>query len=397
MAENSAGVVTFSARLFPLRLAWAQLRHEPRKLAAGVAGVVFAVLLMFMQLGFRDAMFDSATAVQRRMPGDLFIIQRESQTLWRMAPFSRRRVLQALALPEVEQAGYLYVSLADWKNPWNGRHRPALLFGIDPIAGMLQLPGVPEQLAAIKDEDTVLFDAHSHTEFGPVPEIVGRGEPLHAEVNHRRVEVRGLFDLGASFTADGNLVASHENFLRLMRDRRPYQADVGVLRLRSAADVRAVQRALGALLPNDVRVLTQEEFIRLEHDFWQNATGIGFVFTLGTLMGFLVGVVIVYQILYTEIANHLAQYATLSAIGYTHRFLLAVVAGAALLLSVLGFIPGFLLSNALYGAMQRATFLPMFMYASNVATVFSLTLLMCFLSGGLALRKLRDADPADLF
>lgn len=382
---------------FPVRFAWAQLRHEPRKLTAGVAGVAFAVVLIFMQLGFRDAMFDGATAVQRRMPGDLFVIQRESQTLWRMAPFSRRRVLQALALRDVEQAGYLYVSLADWKNPWNGRHRAVLLFGIDPSAGMLQVPGIPEQLEKIKDEDSVLFDARSHVEFGPVPEIVGRGESLHAEVNHRRIEVRGLFDLGASFAADGNLVSSHENFLRMMPERRPYQVDVGVLRLRPGADVRSVQKALGELLPNDVRVLTQAELIQLEHDFWQNATGVGFVFTLGALMGFLVGVVIVYQVLYTEIANHLGQYATLSAMGYRRRFLLAIVAGAALLLSVLGFVPGFLLSLALYGATQKATFLPMFMYPSKVSTVFVLTLVMCFFSGSLALRKLRDADPAELF
>lgn len=381
----------------PVRLAWQQLRHEPRKLLAGAAGVVFAVVLMFMQFGFRDALFDSATAVQRRMSGDLFIVHRQSQTLWRMAPFTRRRVFQALAVPEVEQAGYLYVTLVDWKNPWSGRHRPTLMFGIDPAVGLLDLPGVTDQLDAIKDEDSVLFDSHSHREFGPILDLLHRGEVVSAEVNNRRLTVRGVFRLGASFAADGNLVTSHENFLRVVRSRAPSQIDVGILVLRPGADPGVAQAAVQRLMSDDVHVVSRGELVRLEYDFWQNSTGIGFIFTLGALMGFVVGVVIVYQILYTEIANHLAQYATLTAMGHSHRFLLGIVAGAALILCVLGYVPGLLLSAALYRLTESATFLPMTLGASKPMLVLGLTLTMCCVSGAFALRKLRDADPADLF
>jgi putative ABC transport system permease protein len=386
-----------TATLLPVRLAWRQLRHEPRKLLAGVAGVVFAVVLMFMQFGYRDAMFDSAAAVQRQLSGDLFIAHRQSQTLWRMAPFSRRRVLQTLAVPDVAEATYLYVGLGDWKNPWTAKHRAILIFGIDPAIGLLELSGVPEQLDAIKDEDAVLYDAHSHPEFGPVATVMRDGQQLSAEVNHRRLYVRGLFRLGASFTADGNLVTSHENFLRILPERRPSQADLGVIRLRPGANRAAAQAAVARLMPSDVRVLTRDELVRLEHDYWENATGIGFVFTLGALMGFVVGVVIVYQILYTEVANHLAQYATLTAMGHPHRFLLGIVAGAAMILSVLGYVPGFLLSLTLYRLTERVTFLPMIFGVAKPLLVFGLTIVMCFVSGGMALRKLREADPADLF
>ncbi len=381
----------------PFRLAWRQLRQEPRKLLAGTSGVVFAVVLMFMQFGFQDAMFDSAAAVQQRLSGDLFLVHRKSQTLWRMAPFSRRRVLQALAVPGVAQATYLYVGLADWKNPLTAQHRAILIFGIDPAVGLLDLPGVPEQLDSLKPEDSVLYDAHSHAEFGPVVAALQEGKPFSAEVNHRRLYVKGLFRLGASFTADGNLVTSHENFLRILPERRPSQVDVGVLRLRRDADRSAVRAALSKLLPRDVQVLTREELIRLEQDYWENATGVGFIFTLGALMGFIVGVAIVYQILYTEIANHLPQYATLTAMGHPHRFLLGIVAGAALILSVLGYIPGLLISVVLYRVTERATFLPMIFGVTKPLWVFGLTIVMCFLSGGMALRKLREADPADLF
>lgn len=383
--------------LLAIALAWRQLRHEPRKLFAGTAGVVFAVVLMFMQFGFRDALFDSATSVQRRMSGDLFIVHRESQTLWRMGLFSRRRVFQALAVPEVAQAGYLYVTLVDWKNPWTGRHRPTLMFGIDPAAGLLDLPGIAEQLDAIKDVDTVLYDAYSHSEFGPVVDAWRKAPTFSAEINHRRLTVRGLFRLGASFAADGNLVTSHENFLRVVRSRTPGQIDVGILLLRPGADLGQVQSAVQRLMADDVRVVTREELVHLEHDYWQNSTGIGFVFTLGALMGFVVGVVIVYQILYTEIANHLSQYATLTAMGHSRTFLLGIVGGAALILSVLGYLPGVLLSAALYRLTESATFLPMTLGVPKLTLVLALTLTMCLASGTFALRKLRDADPAELF
>lgn len=383
--------------LLPWRLAWRQLRHEPRKLLAGAAGVTFAVVLMFMQFGFRDALFDSATAVQQRMSGDLFIIHRQSQTLWRMAPFARRRVFQALAVPEVARAGYLYVTLVDWKNPWAARHRPALLFGIDPAVGMLDLPGVQEQLDAIKEEDSVLFDEYGHREFGPVATVLAQGRDFSAEVNNRRLAVRGLFRLGASFAADGNLITSQENFLRVVPSRAASQVDVGILLLRSGADLEAARAALQRLMPDDVRVVTRAELIRIEHEFWENATGIGFVFTLGALMGFVVGVVIVYQILYTEIANHLAQFATLAAMGYSRRFLLAVVGAAALIVSALGYVPGAALSAGLYRLTQQSTFLPMAFGVWKPVVVFGLTVTMCCVSGAMALRKLRDADPAELF
>lgn len=392
-----AGRQRWAAAALPVDLAWRQLRHEPRKLIAGVAGVVFAVVLMLMQFGFRDALFDSATAVQRQMSGDLFIVHRQSQTLWRMAPFSRRRVFQALAVPEVERAGYFYVTLVDWRNPWTGRHRPTLMFGIDPAAGLLDLPGVPENLGVLKNEDAVIYDAHSHAEFGPVVETLLAGRALSAEVNNRRVAVRGLFRLGASFAADGNLVTSQENFLRVVAGRTPSQIDVGILLLKPGADRAAVRDTVQRLLPEDVAVVTRDELVRLEHDYWQTSTGVGFVFTLGAMMGFVVGVVIVYQILFTEIANHLGQYATLAAMGHSQRFLLGIVAGAASILSVMGYVPGVLLSFVLYRVTEGVTFLPMTLGIGKPATVFGLTLLMCVLSGGLALRKLREADPADLF
>jgi putative ABC transport system permease protein len=146
-----------------------------------------------------------------------------------------------------------------------------------------------------------------------------------------------------------------------------------------------------------VKVLTHAELVQWERNYWEQTTPIGFIFAFGSVMGLIVGMVIVYQILFSDIANHLREYATLKAIGYSNWHLSRVVLGAALLLAVLGFVPGALLSAFLYDVVGSATFLPLAMDAERLVGVFGMIFAMCAAAGLLAMRKLRDADPADMF
>jgi putative ABC transport system permease protein len=380
-------------------LAWRQLRHQPRKLAAGVAGGAFSGMLMFAQLGFRDALLDSAIGVEQHLAGELFLIRKQSDAvaLVFMAPFSRRRVEQALAVSDVQSVTDLRVGVGEWKNPWTSRSRGILVLGIDPAAGALELPGVRERLDAIKLENTVLFDARSRREYGPVVAAFADGQPVVTEVNSRRTRVEGLFQLGPSFATDGNLVTSDVNFLRLFPDREASKTTVGILRLKDGADVRRAQAAVASLMPADVKVLTRDEFIKQEHDYWKQATPIGFIFNTAMVIAFLVGVIVAHQILYAEISTHLAQYATLKAIGYTHWFLLGIVSGASLILGLFGFLPGWAIAVGLYRLTEHSTGLPMQLGAGKIAVVLTLSMAMCLVSGALAMHRLRAANPADMF
>jgi putative ABC transport system permease protein len=203
--------------------------------------------------------------------------------------------------------------------------------------------------------------------------------------------------VGASFAADGNVITSDQSFLRLFPERKQSEVSAGLITLEPGVDPMQMQRVLQANLPNDVRVMTLAEFAELEKTYWQNNTPIGFIFSLGTVIGFIVGAVIVYQILSSDVAEHLAEYATLKAIGYGDRYLLIVVFQEALILAVLGFIPGLAISTGLYAVTRGATNLPLFMTVARVVTVLTLTIGMCLLSGAIATRKLRSADPADIF
>jgi putative ABC transport system permease protein len=378
-------------------LSWLQLTREKTRLAVALSGIAFADILMFMQLGFRDALYYSNVRMHGSLKGDIVLINTQSNAVLAMKPFSQRRLYKALDLPAVQSVHPIYLDYTSWKNPITGRPRNILTFGINPEFNVFDLPGVEENLHKLKLPDVVLFDRSSRLEYGPIATDFDQGKNVTAEVRRRKIKVTGLFTLGASFGADGNLITSDVNFLRLFTTRQRGLIDIGLIKLKLGADPNQVAAYLRTYLPTDVNILTKQEFIDYERNYWASSTAIGFIFTLGTIMGFIVGTVIVYQILYTEVTDHLSEYATLKAIGYTQNYLLTVIIQEAFMLAVLGYIPGFACALFMYHVARDATLLPVLMSYERAIMVLILTIFMCFISGIIAMRKLRSADPADIF
>jgi putative ABC transport system permease protein len=383
--------------LLAIRLAWRQLRAEKARLASAIAGVLFACVLVFMQLGFRGALFESATNLIGAMRGDLFLMHPLTTASFRPEPLPRVRAQQALALPEVERAVPVYLAQATWRNPENGSRRAIQLIGVDTAAGVLEFPGLAPLVDALKRADTVAFDVQSRPEFGDIRRLLEGRDSIEVEIGNRRMDVVGLVEIGPSFGADGNVVLSEVNFRRVVKERNVAAVDLVAIKLRPGADIAATQQRLREVLPADVMVMTQAELYAHERGYWETATPIGFIFAFGSLMGLVVGMVIVYQILFSDIASHLKEYATLKAMGYSGFYLSRVVLGAALILAVTGFIPGVLLSFLLYDVVGSATFLPLRLDFVLGITVFLMIFAMCAIAGLLAVRKLRDANPADMF
>ena len=378
-------------------LAWLQLSREKMRLFVALAGIGFADILMFMQLGFRDALFDSAVTLHKNLQGDIFLISPQSTAIIAMKSFPNRRLYQALGFEGVKSISPVYMDFALWKNPETRDSRSILVLGFNPVNSVLNLPEVTSNLSTIKMPDVVLFDDSSRPEYGAIAQQFNQGKEITTEVGSRRIRVGGIFTLGASFGADGNIITSDLNFLRLFPERKDGLIDIGIIQLESNVEIESVLKNLKKELPKDVRVLSKEEFIEFEKSYWETSTAIGFIFTLGTSMGFIVGIVIVYQILYTDVADHLPEYATLKAMGYKTSYLLMVVFQEALILAVLGYLPGCTLALGLYNLTKNATNLPMVMTISRAATVLILTIIMCCVSGAIAVRKLQEADPADIF
>lgn len=378
-------------------LAWFQLIRSPIRLLVALAGISFADILMFMQLGFQEALFESNTRIHKALLGDLVVISSQSKALHDLKPFSRRRLYQALSLPQVESIVPAYIGAGAWKNPDTGDERFLMLLALEPDKPILNLPQVNQQLDRLKLGNTVLFDKASRPEFGAIAEKWAQGQIVKTELSGRQITVGGLVELGTSFAFDGNVLLSMQSFLNIFPEQDKNMINLGVIHLKSHTNHEKVYQQLVSLLPQDIQILTRQEFIDWEKEYWATSTAIGFIFIIGTAMGCFVGIIIVYQILYTDISNHLPEYATLKAIGYTQSYLLGVIFQCVLVLAVLGYIPGFAMALGLYSLTKMATQLPIAMTLSRALTVLILTILICAFSGALTVSRLKQADPADIF
>ncbi len=379
-------------------LAWLQLSKEKARLLIALAGISFADILMFMQLGFKDALFDSAVIPHKGLNGDIFLMSPKTNSIIAPRGFARRRLYEVLGVEGVQAVYPLYINFAPWRNHVTKTTRGIMLIGINPEQSILDFPGVEENKEILKQDDTVLFDDLSRAEFGPVGVDFKAGKTIFSEVSGHQVRVGELFKLGASFGADGNIVTSDLTMFKIFPTLNRGLIDIGIIKLKPGANAEQVIKTIREKLASgDVKIFSRQEFIDFEISYWQSSTAIGFIFTLGTGMGFIVGIVIVYQILYTDIANHLPEYATLKAMGYTNLYLLNIVFQEAIILACLGYLPGLGISLFLYSNTAAATGLPIFMTLERAITVLILTIIMCCVSGAIAANRLRSADPADIF
>jgi putative ABC transport system permease protein len=383
-------------------LAWRQLMKEKTRLVVAVAGITFADMLIFIQMGFESALFDSAIQPHRNLQADLVLINPQFQTLFSVKSFSRERLYQALSYNGVKSVSSIYISTGQWRNPQTKMDRSILVWGVDPATPGLKFPELQAKKDNLKQLNQVIFDEASRPEYGEIGKIFRETGKFNAELSGKNVSVKGLFQNGASFAADGNVVVSDSTFLQLFPTRKADQIEVGLITLQPGADLEKVKAQLQIGLNPDpqnpfVEVGTPETFAQKEKTYWANGTGIGFIFSLGVIVGFIVGIVIVYQVLYSDVSDHLPEYATLKAMGYTDNYLLRVLLQEALLLAALGYLPAFFLSFGLYQVTFAATLLPIYMKVDRAINVFFLTVIMCTVSGAIAMRKLRSADPADIF
>ena len=378
-------------------IAWLQLSHRPLRLAAALAGVGFANVLVFFQLGLSGGLYDSQKRPIQQFNGSLAVIPRRYTNFGEPAGFSRSRLLQVLGFRGVRGVSPLRLGKLQWLNPETQESTQALVMGIDPANPSLMLPELSAQRSSLQLQGGVLFDKASKTSAGPVTARLEQGQSFNTELNGQRTNVNGLFQLGLTFAADINLITSTSNFQTLFPDRDPDEIQIGVVQLQSGADANNVQNRLNEVLGPSLQVLTVEELQQREVEHWKRNTSFGLIFGLGVLVGFSVGGIVVYQILYSEVGEHISEYATMKAMGYDDRFVVAIIIQESVILASLAFLPSLIASALLYRVLMQATGLLVVMSFSRAALVFTMTLLLCSGSGWLATAKLRRLDPADVF
>jgi len=394
-----AAAVRLWWRWFPLgsSFAWLQLRSDPLRFAAAVAGIAFAAVMVTFQLGLYQALTEGSVIVHRSLRGDLMLVSRQYEFIAINESFTERRLQQARALPEVASVAALNVATGKWRNPVDGRFQTMVVFGIRPGEAPFALPELEAQAPMLLREGTAFFDRASRPSYGRVAELFEAQGPVATEFNRQHIRIEGLFTLGTTLAVDANLVVGEQTFRTLFPQVPPGFTHVGLIRLRPGADPVAVRDRLRAFMPPDVQVLLPDDFAQIEKDYWTGKTPIGFVVNAGLIVGLIVGAVIVYQILYTDVTEHLPEYATLKAMGYDDRFFARLVVAQSLILTVVGYVPGVLASFGVFHLMRKMSSLNPQATPGTLAIVFVLIAGMCGVAGAFATRKLRQARPAEIF
>ncbi len=356
-----------------------------------VTGVSFAMVMVFIQLGFFQGMVKSSTGIYDKLDCDIVMLSNNYLRLITPGSFESVYIYQAMSVTGVKSVSPLYLSRFQWTNPDNGQKAPAIAIGFNPKDSVFLIPEINRCLDKVTKSDTVFFDKLSQKKCGDIN--IG----IKTELNNKKIEVVGLYSLGAGFVASGTIVTSDQNFIRFFPDKKLVNVNIGLIKIEQNLKAEDVVINLRRQTKGKVNVLTKDEIKTVQKDFWIKSTNTGLILGSGVVVAICIGMVILYQVLANDITNRLPEYATLKAMGYGKWYLTSIVVQQAIILAMLGFIPALVFSLCLYGFIRNATNLPIYMTIARICLVFSLNIVMCSLSALIAVRKVELADPADLF
>jgi putative ABC transport system permease protein len=386
----------FSRNSF-VAIGWSQLSHGKTRMIVALCGVSVIVAMILTVLSLQDAVIDSTLQVPKNLRGDVIILSARTQTILRPAPFPKRFLDRLHGIDGVQAVTSVAIENARWINPETRQEHPIRVFGLELEFDVLDLPGIDPDEPQLKMKDTVIFDASSRPKFGPVAERFKNDGKFATEVNGRRIEVCGMTYAGISIAADGNLFTTHANFQRLFPNLGSSKSHIGVIRLTRGESLDQVVGQVREMLGREARVLTRTEMMDSERIYMKVNDPVDDIMSMIAGVAFLVGMIIVYQILYTDVVNHLPQFATLKAIGFTGSFLLGIIISEGLILSLIGFWPGLFIAHCLARLAQSATLLPVSITIPNTIGVLVAAMIMCVAAASIAVRKITQAEPASVF
>ena len=379
-----------------LPIGWLQLTHSRTRFAAALSGVAFANVLVFVQLGIMNSMATATLKPYEFFQADIMISASDANSMTEGGNVARQWLFQALADPEVTGGTGLFVANVSWARPT--KTLSLTTYGIDPTLPEFLSPAMASKTGTLQLQNAGILDMFSRGLPREEAAAIRPQTPTSFEVSGATLTLYDTFQGGGGFGGDGFMMVSDQTFMTLFPARSSAAPDHILLQIAPGADPDAVAARLRDLISDKtLRIRSYAQAAAEDLSYQQTRRPTGIIFGFGVIIGILVGIVIVYQVLSTDVADHLKEYATFKAMGFPQKFFLGIVFEEALILAILGFIPGFIVASGLLAGMKQATTLPLAMTAQMAVMVFIGTLIACTISGAIATRRLAAADPADLF
>ena len=364
---------------------------NPKRSLTATAGICLSILLVLVQLGFLNAAKRAVTLLYEDFDFDIAMVSNNFQFLHRAPPIDRIKLAQVSgAVPEILDTFQLNVKSARWFDNETDIRSSLMLIGIDNKPAFIVDTDIKNKLDDIANGNNIIIDAFSHSDYGDIS--IG----AEAKVNNQSVKIIGSFELGMFFFAEGSAIVDNAQFTRLS-GRESRDLSVGLIKIKPGEDSNNTIRQINSILPDDIMTLDRVSFIERERDYFIEVKPLGIMFRLGTLAAYIVGMTILYQILVTDIANRLKEYATMKAMGLGQPFIYGIGITQMFIYVIIAFLPAISLAFIIFFITNTLTKFPVELSSDLVLTVGTMTLAMGVLSGLLALNKLRSADPAELF
>jgi putative ABC transport system permease protein len=372
-------------------LAWRILTYDKKRTALALVGIFMAILLVFIELGLFYAVPRGGLLLYDNMRFDLLLSSDQYQYQAQPGAFPLGQLERVRSSPDVAQATPLYFGSAKWKGDAGDLWPDVFVIGFDPASHIFTPDSINQQSAVLDRVGTVLVDSSNRTMFGPL--VTGRV----VEIDDRKMTIGGQYVLGTGFMGLGVALTSTASFARLFPERGSAIVNLGAIRLKPGVDPQRAAGDLQKFAGSGTRIFTRQELDAHETAYWTTRTSVGIIFGSGLLISLVVGVMIMYQIVSTQVGRQLPQFATLKAIGYRDHSLAATVGMMSLMIVVAGFIPALAAALGLYSLIRQETLLPVMMSEMRALAVFAAALGMAVISALLSVWVLRRADPADVF
>lgn len=369
-------------------LAWRNLFYDKVRLVVTLTGVVFAVVLITVQLGLFMGFTRTTSNISDNSKADLWVAQEGFRNLDQAAPFPERKLYQVMAVAGVEKAEKYVVQFSRWKRADGGEEGVTIVgFNPDnPLGGPWNL--VAGSVTDLKGADTVIIDEIYRDKLG----VTRLGQTV--EINDHRARVVGLTRDIRSFTTNPRVFTSFKNALnytRMSEDETTYV----LVKAAQGADLQTLKREIVAHVAG-VEAYTTPEFSRKTQIYWMFSTGAGVALLIAAGMGLVVGVVVVAQTIYATTIDHLREYGTLKAMGASNGYIYRVIIKQAAISAVIGYALGMFVSMFVVRASSKGGAAITVSWEMGLGMLV-LTFLMCVAASVVSINKVTRIDPAMVF
>jgi putative ABC transport system permease protein len=371
-------------------VAGANLLQHRLRLVAALAGVAVALFLLTLQISVLDAAKVKVTQLYNDFNFDVAAVPDTYQFLLNFETIDRVVLDQARATGDVSQAFGLNVDVVHWMQ-WPSKKQAYLfLVGLDDPGTFVRDPVIRDGVKSLVSSHSILIDDYSEPDIGPL------ATGTMAKIGDELETIDGHFRLGLFFYGEGTGIVRNTDFPRLT-DRDSSKMSIGLFQLKPGVSPQKAKHDLEAIVPEHTLVFTRAELLQQERDYFLSVRPVGIMIYISMLIACLVGIVIIVQVLSTEVANRMKEYAVLKAMGSSPAFVYGIGVTQAILVGLGGLLPALLIGGVVLWYIEYRTHLEAALGLVLLGKMLVITFAASICAAAAVLGRVQRADPAALY